>query len=438
MPTMCSLFVLHFPGLMSRTLLLLLVLTCLSPIDVTSAEETDPPGWKLVWHDDFNTLDESKWDIPEAPQYHLPKVENGQLVVEPRSGTGVTTNRLGPMVSKHAQRFGRWEVRTKFPAAPDLNTAIRLLPDGPWPDAGDIGIATFDSSVPSVSSSDFHWGAAQPFAHDTRSIPQRSSVGESLVLFSKGFHTYAVEWTHDQLRFYVDDVYHTVFYSDEVGDFLPKLTKPMRLTFAIEPREAASTARDHSYQLLVDWVRVYKPSNAQRRHLKNGNFEEAGGSLAGWHVFGNQMVAEPNVAPTRDKSRNGSWVLRLAGQASNAENYSGIYQGIDVNAGESVRASLKTFVPVASPLTKSPNRVTMKIEFYRNPGDYFGGPAMLSFKEIVVADNSSVKGTWQEHALAVEAPADSVEARLSIVFNQREADGSFVDIDDVKFSAVSE
>ena len=49
-------------------------------------------------------------------------------------------------------------------------------------------------------------------------------------------------------------------------------------------------------EFLVDWVRVYEPADGPGdRKFTNGDFEAGGGTLAGWHVFGNRVDGDPNV-----------------------------------------------------------------------------------------------------------------------------------------------
>jgi hypothetical protein len=345
------------------------------------------------------------------------------------------SHRFGRVVSKHAQLFGRWEVRAKIPA--DMKSVIRLLPDAPWPSRGEIDIMTNKANQPAITSSEFHWGSDKSASHGSRSIPQQSSVGGQLVSFPAGFHTYAVEWTADQLRFYVDDIHHTTFYSDEVGDSLPQLIAPMHLALEILPSNVAAPSKDefNSQKLLVDWVRIYEVGPTSTRSFANGGFEKHGGGVAGWHVFGNRLSDKPNVLPSWQQSRHGTWSLALSGQSSGEENYSGVSQGIDVAEGQVVRAKLFANVDDQESLLNTDNRATMKIEFYNRFGDYFGGPAMLDFKEIVIADSSTPADSWQQHELVMKAPPGAIEARLSLVFAQPANDPGTVYVDEVEFVA---
>lgn len=374
-----------------------------------------PPKWQLVWSDDFDTLDKDKWELDSGRPV---SVKGGKLVVP-----------SGQVVSRLAQRLGRWEVRAKLPGTQGVSPTIRLLPDSPWPTAGAIDIMENRGDRPTITSSAFHWGTKNPDAHDSFAVEQQMAIGEQLVSYADGFHTFACEWVESQLRFYVDDVHHATFYNDEVGYFLPKLSAPMRLII-----DAASGGKQ---QLLVDWVRIYElAEEAGTRTFRNGGFDENGGSPAGWHIFGNRIDDRPNVLVHREAVRNGTHALKISGQAIGEANYSGVTQSISVTAGERVRAGLAAFVRSQEDLVDSQDRVWMKIEFYNHWGDYFGGPALLGFEECAVADAATPPDVWREYELEAVVPAGAVEARLSLAFGQASNERGAVYIDAVEFSRI--
>ena len=115
---------------------------------------------------------------------------------------------------------------------------------------------------PTVTSSAFHWATPGRDSRDTFAVEQQTAIGDELVSYADGFHTFACEWVGNQLRFYVDDVHHATFYNDEVGYLLPTLAAPMRLVidtaiggdFQPPPHETT----DWPQPVIVDWVRVYE------------------------------------------------------------------------------------------------------------------------------------------------------------------------------------
>jgi beta-glucanase (GH16 family) len=411
-----------------------------------------PPKWRLVWSDDFDSLDPDKWELsgssrPEndSRQDYLPaqiRVKDGMLEIlsENRPSRGLPY-RSGQIVSRRAQRWGRFEVRARLPGTPGVSPSIRLLPDAPWPTAGQIDIMQYRGDRPTITSSAFHWGTTNPDSHDSFAVAQQTAIGADLVSYSEGFHTFACEWVGNQLRFYVDDMHHATFYNDEVGYFLQKLTEPMRLiintavggSFLPPPDETTEWPQ----RLLIDWIRVYELADEPgERTFRNGGFDENGGSPAGWHIFGNVIDDNPNVLVHREAVRDGTHSLKISGQSIGEANYSGVTQSISVASGERVRARLSALVRSVEDLTDPEDRASMKIEFYNHWGDYFGGPSMLGFEERWIADAATPTDAWQGHELEAVAPAGAVEARLSLAFGQGSTAPGAVHVDAVEFSRI--
>ena len=232
-----------------------------------------PPKWRLVWSDSFDSLDRNKWELIDSSQPkndslqdYRPQqisVKDGKLeILSENRASRDLPYRSGQIVSRLAQRLGRWEVRAKLPGTMGLWPMIRLLPDGPWPTEGEIDIMENRGNQPTITSSAFHWGTRNPDSHEFFATEQQTAIGEDLVAYSDGFHTFACEWVENQLRFYVDDMHHATYYNDELGYFLPKLSAPMRLTistaiggdFLASPDETTAWPQ----RFLVDWVRVYE------------------------------------------------------------------------------------------------------------------------------------------------------------------------------------
>ena len=360
-------------------------------VRLTPAPEP-PPKWRLAWSDDLDTHDADAWRTID-----------------------------GLLVSSRSQRLGRWEVRARLRAAPGESSTIRLQPDAPWPTAGGIDIVHRRGDQPTVTSSVFHWvdeaGTIRSFAFE-----QEMAIGDTLVSYDDTFHVFACEWVNNQLRFYVDDVYHAMIYDDEAGYRLPKTTAPMRLVI------------DNAD---VDWVRVYALEDEPgERAFQNGGFDENAGSAAGWHLFGNRIDGNPDVRVQRVATRDGTHALRLAGQGTGEGNYSGASQGISVAGGERVRAKLSALVRSQDKPTHPADRAYMKIEFYNHWGEYFGGPAMLGVEERAIADSTTPVDDWQLHELAAVVPAGAVEARLTVVYGQAGTPPGAVYVDGVEFGRI--
>ena len=188
----------------------------------------DPTSWVLVWADEFDQTDGSapdpqKWNQQEGGsgwgngelQYYTKGtgnsfIENGMLVIEAREGymlgRDYTSARLTTQF-KGDWTFGRFEVRAKLPNTPGIWPAIWMLPSraayGSGPAGGEIDIMELIGKEPSRAYGTLHFG----------NPPERSSGWYDLpsgVTYADDFHTFAVEWEPDEIRWYVDD---TLFHS---------------------------------------------------------------------------------------------------------------------------------------------------------------------------------------------------------------------------------
>ncbi|HWN07073.1 MAG TPA: glycoside hydrolase family 97 catalytic domain-containing protein [Steroidobacteraceae bacterium] len=411
-----------------------------------------PPKWRLVWSEDFDSLDPDKWELiddsrptNDSLQDSLPgqvRVKDGklELLSENRPSRGLPY-RSGKVASRMAQRLGRWEVRARLPGGSGVWPAIRLLPDGPWPAGVEIGIMENRGDQPTITSSSVRWGTQNPDSHESFGTAQQTGIDGQLVSYDEGFHTFACEWVDNQLRFYVDDMHHATYYNDEVGYLLPSFTAPMRLAIDtavggdfLPPPDATTV---WPQRLLVDWVRVYELADEPgSRTFRNGGFDENGGSPAGWHIFGNIVDGKPNVLVHREAVRDGTHALKISGQGIGGGNYSGTSQSISVASGERVRARLAALVRSQEKLTDPNDRASMKIEFYNHWADYFGGPAMLGVQERAIADAATPTNSWHDYELEAVVPVGAIEARLTLVFGQASDEPGAVYIDAVEFERI--
>lgn len=414
----------------------------------------EAPKWKLAWQDDFTSLDESTWTLINTTkttnnslQAYLPElltVENGKLVITATDEAyEELPYRSGQVISRAEQRFGRWEVRAKLPTSKGMWPAIWLLPDvkkHPWPSGGEIDIMENRGNQPLLTSSAFHYGTNPPFRHDFVFQEQQTTLDGKSVNYHDSFHTYTVDWTERYLRFYVDGVNHYTVYDQDVENFLSESTKPMQLvinnaiggTFLPDP----DATTEWPQRMEIDWVRVYEledqPGTAE---FANGGFEADGGTLSGWSLFGVNSAAIQNILSSRETVLEGKTSLKMYGGFGAAGQFSGVSQGITVSPGMAVEASASAFVRSQDSISGTGNRLLMKIEFY----DAFGAKyndGLLGESETLLADGGTPNDTWQAHELEATAPAEAVEARLVLVFDQPSDEGGAAHVDAVSFQAV--
>lgn len=175
----------------------------------TRAKSSSP--WVLTWHDEFDgpAVDTTKWTIYDKAarhnnelQYYAPdnvSVVNGclRLTSQKRDFKGLQyTSGAVNSKGKFAQAYGRFVVRAKLPGTRGIWPAHWLLPnDGGWPP--EIDIMELLGHEPTKVYLTNHWGAnGRSHAHKGGSF-----AGPN---FTRGFHTFAVEWQPGRVRWFVD------------------------------------------------------------------------------------------------------------------------------------------------------------------------------------------------------------------------------------------
>ncbi|KAF8525030.1 concanavalin A-like lectin/glucanase domain-containing protein [Hysterangium stoloniferum] len=127
-------------------------------------------------------------------------------VINPVQSARLTTR------MSHAIQYGRVEVKAKMPKGDWLWPAIWMLPSndtyGQWPMSGEIDIAEskgngmdYPAQGSNFVSSALHWGPTSTIDAWTNTwgwIQQRRAS------YADEFHTYALEWNHEFMRFYID------------------------------------------------------------------------------------------------------------------------------------------------------------------------------------------------------------------------------------------
>ncbi len=90
------------------------------------------------------------------------------------------------------QRFGKWEVRARFPKGDDQYHPVLLLwPQGKWPQGGEVDFAETTSASSGVSF----------FLHYSSSNKQKSA---DKPLDLTQWHNYAVEWVDGRITGFID------------------------------------------------------------------------------------------------------------------------------------------------------------------------------------------------------------------------------------------
>jgi beta-glucanase (GH16 family) len=202
----------------------------------TAGEPPALPGWKLVFHDEFDgpALDPAKWNVLVREQskhgelqYYVPDeayVEKGSLRLRSRVrsyGSQRYTSGRVDTSGKLSLVYGRFEIRAQLPGGRGLWPAHWLYPqDRDWamerlmaravadgderliPEARpwytEIDIMEFLGHEPNVVYGTLHYHS---FKGEKRTSSGTLRNGTD---HTRGFHLYAIEWEPDEIRWYVD------------------------------------------------------------------------------------------------------------------------------------------------------------------------------------------------------------------------------------------
>ena len=199
--------------------------------EVTQMSETTETQktYELIWSDEFDGPDGSavnsdKW-VTEIGnnrgwgnnelQYYTDsldncRVEDGNLIItaiQEEDGFQYTSARIKTK-GKFEFQFGKVEMRAKLPQGMGIWPAFWMLGSdidvNPWPQCGEVDIMEHVGRLPDVIHGTMHGPEYHGNMGIGKSVTSESSIYEN-------YHTYAVEWENDTIRWYFDDVqYHQV------------------------------------------------------------------------------------------------------------------------------------------------------------------------------------------------------------------------------------
>jgi beta-glucanase (GH16 family) len=263
-------------------------------------------NWTLVWADEFTQAngtapDSAKWayDIGTGSggwgnnekQYYTARtnnvrIENNQLVIEARQesymGSGYTSARLKTQ-GKASWTYGRMEARLKLARGQGIWPAFWMLGTNitsvKWPTCGEIDILENIGREPTI----IHGTVHGPGYAGGNGIGGGYSLPGNPV-FADDFHVYAIEWTPDLIKWFVDG---TQYFSITPASLPPGapwvFNQPEYLLLNLAVGGNWPGYPDGTtvfpQRLTVDYVRVYAISNAPASGaLRNGGFDT--GALA--------------------------------------------------------------------------------------------------------------------------------------------------------------
>jgi beta-glucanase (GH16 family) len=180
----------------------------ISPDKLTSFQTSRE--WELVWSDEFNY---TGWGNNEK-QYYLEKssensfVKDGKLHITALKKAFEKSNYTSSKLTTYQRftlQYGKIEVMAKLPAGKGTWPAIWMLPvslkekkEG-WPLCGEIDIMEHVGKNPNVIHTSLH---SELYNHIKGT--QITHFEKLSDVFST-FHKYAIEWTKESIKFYIDD-----------------------------------------------------------------------------------------------------------------------------------------------------------------------------------------------------------------------------------------
>lgn len=209
-----------------------------------------PAGYRLVWRDEFN---DPSFNMPDAAEWWYETAEPGwvnnelQTYVAGRTGDIVTAEvsdgslkiraiKSGSRVysarvnTRKNWTYGYFEARLKLPKGKGTWPAFWMMPSvwSGWPDGGEIDIMEHVGCVPTEVSSSIH---CKSYYH---AIGTQKTAARKVAGVMDEFHTYALEWTPEYIKTYVDGKQLFYYNPDDYSEGRTANTWPFNKPFELK------------------------------------------------------------------------------------------------------------------------------------------------------------------------------------------------------------
>lgn len=232
-------------------------------------------GFELLWQDDFDTFDESKWSkITRGPaQWRkymsssdtLYDLDEGKLILravvneglDPSDTAGYLTGGVYTK-EKFTIDFGKVEVRAKLEAGKSVWPAIWMLPQsGTWPDGGEIDI------MERLNHDEFVYQTVHSRYTHTPGKKNDPKSSVTARIRPDTYNVYSVEILPDSLMFYVNGERTLTYPRIEFGadpDIQYPFGSPYYILMDMQVGGnwvGPADGRDLPVEMTIDWIRTY-------------------------------------------------------------------------------------------------------------------------------------------------------------------------------------
>ena len=253
-------------------------------------EGVDLSLYNLIWDEEFDAYEgrlaeedwnyevhEPGWVNQELQEYvdseEYAYVKDGELIiqavknVDDQGNVTYTSGRVNTQ-NKHFLKYGYIEARLKVPSGKGFLPAFWMMPEdenfyGQWPKCGEIDIMEVLGNSISMNYGTLHYGE-----------PHKQNQGSYILSegdFYSDYHTFAIEWEPNMIRWYCDgNLYYETndWFSKVDGEEEKAYPAPFNQPFHVILNIAVggswpgdpddSTLFDEHAQMHVDYVRMYR------------------------------------------------------------------------------------------------------------------------------------------------------------------------------------
>ena len=235
-----------------------------------------PAGYQLVWQDDFSEASSDliklwrfeNWApgfVTHELQRYVPDdrrtsyTQDGALYIVARKDGGQVIS--ARMNSRESWMYGYFEAAIWLPKGKGTWPAFWMMPDDQskgWPACGEIDIMEEVGVDANITSSSIHCEAYNHVKNTQKTASRKTAGAEN------EYHVYALEWTADYIKTYVDGILLLEFPNDKSGrestwPFNKKFYLTLNLAWGGDWGGYAGVDENAlPCTMKVDYVRVYK------------------------------------------------------------------------------------------------------------------------------------------------------------------------------------